>query len=308
MMKSIIVLFVSLIMVVQIQAQSDTSYWDNGGSIGINGSQSSFHNWSKGGENQIAGTASITLFAKYLKDKHAWDNLLLADLGFSKQGYQDYRKSEDRIEFNTKYGHKANDNWFFATLFNIKSQFTSGYDYPDDTTKTYTSNFFAPAYIKIGLGMDYKPNGDLSIFLSPATAKWTIVNDQLLADNGKFGLTPAIRDTSGNIITPASKIRTEVGALVRLTYSKDIWTNVNFGTILELYSDYLSSPQNIDVDWQFVFTFKVNEFLNAQFKGHLIYDDDVMIDVDSNGDGVYDSQGPRTQFNEALSLGLVYKL
>ncbi len=289
-------------------AQSDTSYWTNGGQFALNGSQTSFTNWAAGGENQISIKASAQLFANYLKGNTAWDNLLLADLGTSRQGKQDYRKGDDKIEFNTKYGRKASDKWFYTALFNFKSQFTNGYEYVNDTTKITLSNFLAPAYFKLGLGMDYKPNKNLSVFLSPATVKWTLVNDQALADAGKFGLEPAIRDTAGNIVAHANKIRTEAGALIRVTYKKDIWENVNFASILELYSNYLKNPQNVDVDWQFVFTFKVNKYLNAQINGHLIYDDDVNINYDSNGDGILNANGPKTQFNEALSLGLVYKL
>ena len=233
------------------QAQTDTSYWTSGGTLGLNGSQSTFTNWSKGGENQLALTGSVVLFAKYLKGKNAFDNLLMADLGTSKQGKQDYRKSADRLELNTKFGHQANKHWYYTALLNFSSQFTSGYDYPNDSTKTYISNFMAPGYIKLGLGMDYKPTSTFSLFLSPATARWTIVNDMELADAGKFGLTAAVRDTAGNIITHADKVRFEVGALVRLQYAKDIFTNVNFSTIIELYSNYLQNPQNIDVDWQF---------------------------------------------------------
>ncbi len=300
----IIILFTSGI----VYGQKDTSYWTNGGQFSINGSQTSFTNWASGGENQISAKASALLFAKYLKGNNSWDNLLMADLGTSRQGKQDYRKGDDKIEFNTKYGRKANDKWFYTALFNFKSQFISGYDYVNDTTKVLLSNFLAPGYFKLGLGMDYKPNGDLSVFISPMTAKWTYVNDQNLADAGSFGLDPAEMDANGNIISHANKLRTEAGALIRVAYKKDIWENVNFASILEFYSNYLNNPQNIDVDWQFVFTFKVNKYLNAQLNGHLIYDDDVNINYDSNDDGILNASGPKVQFNEALSLGLVYKL
>ena len=318
MKKILLLIFVSIIGIVN--AQEDASApeeakgpWDKGGTIGLNGSQTAFYNWAKGGENQISLSGNIKAFANYTKGKMSWTNLLLMDLGSSRMGKQDWRKGDDRFEYNTLLGHKASEKWYYSGLFNFKTQFTSGYDYDDNGKASYVSNFMAPAYIKLGLGMDYKPNKSLSIFLSPATAKWTIVNDQALANAGKFGLDPAesIKAVDGSdsiIITPASMVRTEFGALVRIGYTKDIMKNVNFGTILEFYSDYLGSPQNIDVDWEFAFTFKINDFLNAQLKGHLIYDDDVMIDVDSNSDGTFDMKGPRTQFNEAFTLGIVYEL
>jgi len=310
MRKILLLVFIAIIgnVIAQDKKEEPTAPWTKGVVFGLNGSQSAFYNWAKGGENQVSLSGNIKAIAKYNKGKTSWDNLLLMDLGSSRQGKQDWRKGDDRFEFNTIYGHQATKSWYYSALFNFKTQFTKGYEFDDKGNSTYISNFMAPGYMKFGLGMDYKPNKSFSAFLSPATAKWTIVNDQALADAGKFGLDPAIMDTSGNIITPASKVRTEVGALVRLTYVKDVMKNVNFATILELYSNYLKNPQNIDVDWEFIFTFKINDVLNAQLKGHLIYDDDVMIDYDSNNDGVYDMKRPITQFNEALTIGIVYKL
>ncbi len=288
-------------------AQKDTT-WTTGGNFGLNGSQTTFTNWAKGGENQVSLSGNATIFAKYLKGNNSWDNLLLANFGTSRQGKQDYRKGDDKLELNSAYGYKASKNWYYSVLFNFKTQFAAGYDYPNDSTVTFTSKFMAPGNIKLGIGGDYKPNSNLSLFLSLTTARITIVNDQALADAGNFGLLPAKTDANGVIISHADKYRLAIGAMARLTYAKDIFTNVNFATILELYSDYLNNPQNIDVDWQFQFTFKVNDFLNAQLKGQLIYDDDVNINVDSNNDGIIDAIGPRVQFTEALSLGLVYKL
>ena len=300
----ITIIFISIIGI--STAQVDTS-WTKGGSLGLNGSQTSFTNWAKGGEDQISLSGNATLFAKYLKAKNSWDNLLIANLGTSRQGKQDYRKGDDQLELNSIYGHQANKHWYYSGIFNFKTQFTAGYEYTDSST-TYTSNFMAPANIKLGLGMDYKPNKDLSLFLSPSTARITIVNDEALADAGKFGLLPAEVDANGVIINHADKYRMAFGAMARLSYTKELFTNVNFATILELYSDYLNNPLNIDVDWQFLFTLKVNDFLNAQLKGQLIYDDDIMIDIDSNDDGIFDTKGPRVQFTETLSIGLVYKL
>ncbi|OYT12105.1 MAG: hypothetical protein B6I18_01835 [Bacteroidetes bacterium 4572_112] len=317
-MKNLLLL-IFILLITNLFAQEEeeaTGPWTKGGTIGLNGSQTSFYNWAKGGENQISLSGNIKAFINHKNDNTSWENLLLMDLGSSRQGKQDWRKGDDRFEYNTIYGIKASEQWYYSALFNFKTQFTSGYEFDDAGNSTYISNFMAPAYIKLGLGMDYKPNKNFSAFLSPLTAKWTIVKDQALADAGKFGLdaaeTKTYTATDGSdsivIINSASKLRTEAGALVRFTYSKDVMKNVNFATILEFYSNYLQNPQNIDVDWEFIATFKINDFLNAQIKGHLIYDDDVMIDVDSNNDGVIDMHGPRTQFNEALTIGIVYTL
>ncbi len=233
--------------------------------------------------------------------------MLIYNIGTSQIGDGFYKKSDDKIEFNSKYGRQASKNWYYTALLNFKTQSVIGYNYPNDTTRTKIAGFLAPAYIKFGFGMDYKPNDWFSLYLSPATARWIIVNDQELADAGAFGVDKAELDTAGNVIAHSKKVKTAVGAYLRMTLQKDVFKNVNVATILELYSDYLDNPQNIDVDWQVVITMKVNEFLNAQIKTQLIYDDDTPVGIDDSGDGNFDRFGPRVQFSEQLSLGLVYK-
>jgi hypothetical protein len=51
---------------------------------------------------------------------------------------------------------------------------------------------------------------------------------------------------------------------------------------------------------------KVNDYLNASIKTHLIYDDNIDIagPVDDQGNFSF---GPKTQFKEAIAIGLVYK-
>jgi len=76
---------------------------------------------------------------------------------------------------------------------------------------------------------------------------------------------------------------------------------------VDLFSNYLHNPQNIDVNWQVLINMKVNKFLSASITTHIIYDDDIMIPLDRNEDGITEGKGPRTQFKEVLGVGLSYK-
>jgi hypothetical protein len=97
-----------------------------------------------------------------------------------------------------------------------------------------------------------------------------------------------------------------MGAYLKLVYKKDIAKNVNLLTSVDLYSNYLKNPQNIDIDWKVEILMKVNKFINASIKTQLVYDDDVNIvgKNDANGLPTY---GPKTQFKEAIAVGLIYK-
>lgn len=305
-MKKILLSILAIISMVYISnAQSDTSYWDKGGNFSLKAAQTSFTNWSQGGENSIAINSSLHLFANWKKGKQYWESAFFADLGSQKLGSRDFRKADDRIELVSKYGYKASENWNYAALFNFKTQFADGYKYNDNDSAIYTSTFLAPAYLSLSLGMDYKPNEYFSFFISPFSAKFTYVNDTALANAGAFGLEAAALDADGARMS-SDKLRSEAGAFIKIAFEKDLMENVNLNTKVELFSNYFKNPQNIDVNWEVIFNLKVNDFLTAQIKTQLIYDDDIIITYDSNGDGLLDSKGPRTQFMEFFGIGFAY--
>ena len=208
-------------------------------------------------------------------------------------------KTDDKIDFLSKYGREAFKNFFYAALLNFKTQMAPGYNYPNDSVKI--SNFFAPAYLVGALGMDYKPNGYFSAFVAPLTAKFTFVNDTSLSNAGAFG------------VTPGEKMKSEFGGYLRVIFSKndfknELLKNVSFTTKIDLFSNYLDKPQNIDVNWETQIAMKVNKYLSVNFNTQLLYDDNTKIKVDRNNDGVLDpNPGSRIQFKEILGVGFSYK-
>ena len=289
------------------QTPDTLKYWKKGGLVSINFSQSSFTNWAAGGENALSATSLFNAFANYKNDQTSWDNSIDIAYGMLQSGHSAIRKNEDKIDLSSKYGRNAfNKNWYYSALINFKSQFANGYNSPDDTV--IISRFMAPAYIIIALGVDYKPNDYFSLFISPATSKTTIVNDQRLADAGAFGVEEAEYDLNGIKINDGKLVRTEVGAYLRITYKKDIVKNVNLGTKLELFSNYLENPQNIDVNWEMLIGMKVNKYLSASITTQMIYDHDIPVPVERTVNGLKEpGTGPRLQFKEVLSIGFSYK-
>lgn len=288
----------------QDAAAVDTS-WKTGGIIGLNFTQVSLSNWAAGGQNSISGIALFNYYANYAKGKNIWDNSIDLGYGLTQNGDADPIKSEDKIDLATKYGRYAFKHWYYSALLGFKSQFTPGYNYPDDSTKI--SNFLAPAYITLALGMDYKPNDNFSVMIAPLTGRIIIVNDEDLADAGAYGVDPAEYNELFEKVKDGEKMRTEFGASIRALYKKDIIENVNLQTKLELFSNYLEDPQNIDVNWEVLISMKVNKYITATLATQLIYDDNTIIAVDNNSDGIIDEAGPRTQFKEVLGVGFSYK-
>lgn len=123
--------------------------------------------------------------------KSIWDNSLDVGYGLLKQGKNEaFRKTDDKIDILSKYGREAFKNFYFSALMNFKTQMTPGYNYPDDSVKI--SDLFAPAYLTLALGLDYKPNPYFSAFIAPVTEKFTFVTDKQLSDQGalKTSLSP----------------------------------------------------------------------------------------------------------------------
>ena len=286
------VLFALISLNLSAQEIQDTSYWKKGGMASLSFSQTSLSNWSGGGDNAISTNVQLNLFANYTKAKNAWDNTLKLEYGLLKQGDDGTRKSIDKIDFVTKYGHKASKKWYYTALLDFKSQFAKGYNYGknEGDIDQKVSNFLAPAYLLLSLGLDYKPNETFSAYLSPVTGKTTIVNDDELSDAGAFG------------VDPGDKMRYELGALSKLTLKKTIAKNVDLKSTLDLFTAYSDSFGNIDVNWDLMINMKVNEFLTASINTTLVYDDDVKY---VNKDGV--NKGVKVQFKEILGIGLSYK-
>lgn len=291
--------------VLKKQSTDTLEGWKTGGVFSVNLTQTSLTNWSAGGQNSVSVNGLLSLFANLKKGNSTWDNSLDLGYGFLQQDGLGVRKTDDKIDFTSKYGQKAFKNWYYAGLVNFKSQMTAGYNYPDDSTEI--SNFMAPGYVLVALGMDYKPSDVFTLFISPLTMKTTIVNDQTLANAGAFGVDPAEYDTLGTLITKGKTIRSEYGGYLRAQFKKDIMKNVNLQSKLELFSNYIEEPLHIDVNWEVLIAMKVNKYISATISTQLIYDHDIDIGVDTNNDGIIDKVGPRAQFKEVLGVGLTYK-
>jgi hypothetical protein len=278
-----------------------TQGWKTGGVLAVNLAQTSLTNWSAGGQNSVAVNGIFSVFANYKRDKTAWDNSLDIGYGLLKQGKNtDFMKTDDKIDFLSKYGKEAFKNFYYAILFNFKTQMAPGYKYPD--TENPISDLFSPAYILLAGGMDYKPNSYFSAFIAPLTAKVTIVNDQKLADAGAFGVKPGENSLG------------EVGGYLRAIYSKndfksEFLKNVSFTTKIDLFSNYSEKPQNVVVSWETLIAMKVNKYISVNFNTHMIYDDKIKTPFDINGDGTIasgETRGAKVQFKEILGVGFSY--
>lgn len=284
-----------LSVIITSSAQSDTSQWKRGGLSALGVSQSSFTNWAAGGISNVNVTSLISLYANKKLAESNWENNLDLGFGLQKIDGADYRKSEDKIEFNSKYGRKINDKLNYSMLLNFRSQFAQGFNYTD-TSVVYVSNFMAPSFTTLSVGLDYRPTEALSIYFAPITGKLTTVLDDKLSNIGAYGV-----DT-GN------KVRFEFGALASVKYQKIFKNNIQLKSKLDLFGSF-KNIQAVDINWENIFAFQVTKLLNVSLTTNLLYDQDILIPKNvEQSPGVFATENkPRVQFKQVFSLGVTYK-
>lgn len=280
-------------------------YWKVNNVFGLNATQSAFVNWAAGGRNNVSALAFINSNFDYNKNNVKWTNEIRLALGgllyFDEPRMQ---KTDDQLFISTNYAYKIKDKWFYSILGDFRTQFLDGYIYPNDSIAN--SRFMAPGYSILALGVDYTPNEHFTVLMAPVTGKFTFVNDQRLADEGAFGVRAAELDDLGTVIRKGDRFRAELGAYIKMLYKKDIMKNIMLQTRLELFSNYLEKPQNIDINADVLFNFKINSWFSATLQFNLIYDDDMHVAVNDGAGGTY--MAPRTQFKQVLGLGIQYRL
>ena len=259
--------------------------WKVSGVTSLSISQLSLSNWAAGGENSFSGNAFFKISPDYDDGTINWDNDLILGFGLMRIGDDDATKSDDQIELNSKFGYRASKNWFYTALIGFKTQFADGYAYPEDI-KRKISGFMAPGYLNISLGFDYKPTDGFSLLIAPVSSKMTFVMDETLSDEGAYGV------SAGN------SFRGEFGGYIKIAWKKEILKNVTLDTKVDFFSNYVENPQYVDVNWDLLLTFKVNELISATLMTQLIYDYDIKFGPEPGQ--------PKVQFKELFGLGLAY--
>lgn len=232
--------------------------WTKKGTFTLLANQASFDNWLAGGQNSISGNISGNYDFNYKNENWNWDNKLMGSYGLTKLKGQDLQKSDDRFVFNSLAGRKASGEWFYSLFFNFQTQFDSGFDL-DSGIKT--SHFFSPAYFQFGPGMLWKKSDNLKVNFAPATSKLIVVHPHFTEFGPSFG------------VEQGDSSRYEFGAAINGYYKFDLMENVSVENILNLYSNYLEDPQNVDVDYTLNVVLKVNKYLSTNFAFQTIYDD-----------------------------------
>lgn len=272
------------------------SFWDKTNVFGLNINEVAFVNWNAGGDNSVSALASAQFVRNYKFRYLNWDNELRLRYGINAQEGRQLRKTEDQIRLASTFGFRKDTitSWYYSVKANFNTQFSNGFKYPDRDNPI--SRFMSPGYLFLGAGTSYIPEGKkFNLYISPVTMKSTFVLDEQLSNQGAFG------------VNEGEHVFMEIGFLVTNTWEKEVLKNVLMNHRLSLYTDYIRSFGNVDLDWEVTFNLKVNKYINANIGTHVIFDDDIKFDEVVADDGTIIDPGiPRIQFKQLLGVGLNY--
>lgn len=260
-MKKLALLFIAiLIYSISFSQEKEVPKdgWVKSGNISFLLNQSAFDNWIAGGQGNVTGTLGLNYDFNYKKGDLNWDNKLILAFGLTKIKGEDVQKSDDRIEWNSLLGKKASGYWFYSAFFNFKTQFAD--DLNSDTDGP--TKFLSPGYLQFGPGMLWKKSDNLKVNFAPATAKLVLVDKNLtLPNDAYFG------------VEEGKSTRFEFGSAIGAYAKFNLMKNVSMENILNLYSNYLEDPQNIDLDYTMNIVMSINKYLSANLSFQTIYDD-----------------------------------
>ncbi len=270
------------------------SIWKKNGTVAFLANQSSFSNWSSGGQSNVSGTLKVNYNINYYENGWAWDTKIQSAFGLNKTGGNKFvRKTDDRIEINSVIGKKFNNNligkWSYSSFFNFQTQFAKGYNYGTNSdgnnVRSEKSRFFSPANIMLGVGLYWKRDQDFWINFAPMTAKLILVN--------RF-FTRGLQDGQAYFgVKKNGNSRFELGMSFRSFFKKEIYQNITLENSLNLYSDYLYKPKNIDFDYTLDIIMQINKFISTNLIFQFVYDDNEI---------------KKIQIREVLGLGVNIQL
>ena len=316
----------------------------------INVGQTGLFNWAAGGDNTVSLAAFVDGNANWKKGDMFWNNRLQLDYGFLYASSKPLlQKSTDRIYLESKWGYKApsTKHLYFSANYDFKSQFSTGYDYKtpskltDDNgndlvgsdlrqawrdARVLKSNFLAPAYTNIALGLDYVPTKWLSLNLAPLTGGFVIVRDAALRESYSMGYKKAYDADNFDKLTAEQKAafeaakadkgnnpaaygdyfraaKFEFGAQLKLDAKVNVNDNFAYSTQVVLFANYLDIDHCPRINWDNRIDWKLAKYFSLTLTTNLIYDDTIMI-ADKDGN----NPKARVQFKESIAFGFTYTI
>jgi hypothetical protein len=258
--------------------------WTKAGALGLDFSLLNLINPRAGsGDNRFGFGGLINYLANLKQGKVLWDNKFNIQAAVVKVASDPYTKAVDVLQATSQWGYQMSSNgkWYGAGLADFQTQFlpTYGKNFLKSETingvkQTITGKLFSPAIFKFAPGIIHKPNTNWSFLYSPIALKAVIVADQTIANQATF---IPLKDGK------AQKSDLQMGSELRIDHNNKFANDkIIYLSTLDLYSNYLRDPQNIDIEWYNSLDFMVAKNLSINFKSDWFYDHDIFTFKDTD--------------------------
>ncbi len=271
--------------------------WDLGGNGTFGFTQTYLNNWKKGGKSAFALLLVMKGYANYsLDSKLKWENSIELRNGWIRQGgdINQTQKNDDKLELISRLGISAFKKWYYSSEIDFETQLFNGYNYPDKTK--LISAYMSPVKTLFKLGLDYKPNKNFSLFLSPITAKYVFVRDTARVNQTRYGV-------------PAnSQSFWEPGLNADIRYKIDLTPQISYETKYKMFINYQEPFRKLDVNWENTIVAQLTDRINMTFMLYLLYDKNVTFPTGVTGTDGKEIYKPKWQTKELMTVGFSYKI
>jgi len=274
--------------------------WRIGGEGSTGFSQTYLENWKKGGKSALSTLIVLKGFANYSRkdNKVKWENSGELRSGWIRPGgeEEELQKNDDKFELTSRFGVSAFKKWYYSSELNVNTQLFRGYKYPKKNNPVPFSAIMAPVQTYFKLGLDYKPNKNFSVFLSPLTLKNVYVRDTSLIDQTKYG------------VNENRKAFWEPGLNADISYKTKFSKDISYETKYKMFINYQDPFTKFDMNWENLFKMQLNSYIGMQFMVHFIYDDNILFPVYADDGETKIGEKPKLQIKEFFSIGFTYKI
>lgn len=270
--------------------------WRYGLSSAFSLNQNYLSNWARGGESSLASLLDLRVRAQYrnIDSEIKWTNSARFRYGNIISEEFGFRTNTDILELNSQMNKNISDNIDFSSVFYGKTQVSKGYDYPNDSIPI--SRFLSPGTFTIGAGFEYEPFANTTLNFSALSYRNTFVLDTTQVNQRAHG------------IERGKRARHEMGGQLVVNNEMTLLDDLKIENKVRLFTNYLESPQNVDVDWEINLEKQISWYFTVSVNLHLIYDENILFPVlDDQGDPVTLPDGspkeePRLQLKQFLGI------
>jgi hypothetical protein len=239
--------------------------------------QSSYTNWTRGGENSFAWTLNNDEQFIYYQKTIEWVNGIKTAFGHARVSSQGFRKTEDRIEFESLISKRYKR--FLSPFFSIfvQTQLAPGYNYfiensTQEEKRTEISNFWDPAYLFQSIGLRILPIQGLNLRLGFA-AKEVMSRKYRQYSEDKWAIFRAGMEFVANL-------------------NKEILPQTRIKSDMRLFSSF-SNFNEIQMVWDSQLILKFNKIFSANVRTLIYYEPNISTGI---------------QLKEILGIGISYSI